>query len=133
MVVHINVRPMVKHIQGTVDVDFQRRGDILRLRLGLFQKQPVQVSQDRHILRARVLQVIPVHQPCAAVNNGPLNRGKPLLAADHQVAQGQDKIAFQRDGVFIIRIVQVNVHRIDIVGGSRGNVNDLPLGAELLY
>ena len=47
VVVHVNVRPMVEHIQGTIDVDFQRRGDILCLRLRLFQKQPVQVAQDR--------------------------------------------------------------------------------------
>ena len=133
MVVHVNVGTVIEHIQGAIDVDFQRRSDILCLRLRLFQKQPIQVAQDRHILRARVLQVIPVHKPRAAVNDGPLNRGKPFLAADNQVTQRQDKITFQCDGVFIIRIVQVNVHRIDIVGGSRGNVNDLPLGSKLLY
>ena len=105
VVVHVNVRPMVEHIQGTIDVDFQRRGDILCLRLRLFQKQLIQVAQDRHILRAGGLQIIPVHKPCAAVNDGPLNRGKPLLAANNQVTQRQDKIAFQCDGVFIVRIV----------------------------
>ena len=133
VIVHINVGAVVKHIQGTIDIDFQCGGDILRLRLGLLQKQLIQVAQDWHIFRERVLQIIPVHKPRAAVNDGPLNRGKSLLAADNQVTQRQDKITFQGDGVFIIRIVQVNVHRIDIVGGGRRNINDLPLGAKLLH
>ena len=38
-----------------------------------------------------------------------------------------------RDRVFIIGIVQIDVHRVDVVRGSRGNINDLPLGTELLY
>ena len=87
MVVHVNVGTVIEHIQGAIDVDFQRRSDILRLRLRLFQKQLIQVAQDRHIFRAWVLQIIPVHKPRAAVNDGPLNRGKPFLAADNQVTQ----------------------------------------------
>ena len=42
-------------------------------------------------------------------------------------------VTFQGDRVFIVRIVQVNVHRIDVVGGVRGNVNDLPLVSKLFY
>src|SRR5699024_910814 len=93
----------------------------------------VQVPQDRHVFRARVLQIVPVHKPCAAVNDRLFNGGKPLLAADDKVTQRQDKITFQGDRVFIVRIVQVNFHRIDVVGGVRGNVNDLPLVSKLFY
>ena len=133
MVIHLDIGTVVKHIQGTIDVDFQRRGDILRLRFALFAKEVVQIPQDWHVFRARVLQIVPVHKPCAAVNDRLFNRGKPLLAADDKVTQRQDKITFQGDRVFIIRIVQVYIHRIDVVSGVRGNVNDLPLSSKLLY
>lgn len=57
----------------------------------------------------------------------------PFFAPDDKVTQRQDKITFQSDRVFIIGIVQIDVHRVDVVRGSRGNINDLPLGTELLY
>ena len=75
MAVHVDVAPMIKHIYAAVDIDFKGSSDILGLRLALLAKQFIQVPQDWHILRAGVLQVIPVHQAGAAVNDGFLDRG----------------------------------------------------------
>ena len=133
VLIHLDIGTVVEYVQGAVHIDFQRRCDVLGLRLALLPQKPVQVPQDWHLLRARILQVVPVHQTGAAVNDGFLNRGKPLLAPNDKVAQGKYKITFQRHRVFIIRIVQVDVHWVDIVGGIGGNVNHLPLCAEALH
>ena len=74
-----------------------------------------------------MLQIIPVHQTNAAVDDGLLNRFETGLAADDQFTQGQNEICLQADRAFVFRIVQVNVHRIDVLLAVGRDVDDLPL------
>ncbi len=128
-VVDVHVAAVVEHVEGAGDVDFQRRGDVLRLFLILHPQQVVQVLQNGHILRARIVEVVLIHQPHTAVNDGFLHRLQPVLAAHDQLAQRQDKVGFQGQRAFIVRIVQVQVHRVDVVGGGGRNLDDLPVQA----
>ena len=56
-------------VEGAGDVDFQRRGDVLRFFFVLRPQQVVQGLQNRHILRARVIEVVLIDQPHTAVND----------------------------------------------------------------
>ena len=53
--IHIHVRVMVEHIQRAGDVDFQSSGDVLRFLFILRTEGVIQVLQQRHILRFRVI------------------------------------------------------------------------------
>ena len=44
------------------------------------------------------------------------DRLQAILTAHNQLTEGQDKISFQCYRVVILRVVQVDVHRVDIVG-----------------
>ena len=57
-VVDVHIALMVKHIEGAGHIDFQRRGDVLRLFLVLRPQQVVEVLQDGHILRAGVIEIM---------------------------------------------------------------------------
>ena len=126
-VVDVHVGPVIEHIQTAGDVDFQRRGDEMGLLFLLFQQKVIQVLQDGHILRPGVGQIVPVDQPDAAVNDGLFHRLQPVLAAHHNVAEGQQEIHLQRQRAFIVRIVQVEVHRIDVLLAGGGNLDNLSL------
>ena len=128
-VVDVHVAAVVEHVEGAGDVDFQRRCDVLRLFLILRPQQVVQILQNGHILRARIVEVVLIHQPHTAVNDGFLHRLQSVLAAHNQFTQRQDKVGFQRQRAFIVRIVQVQVHRVDVVGGGGRNLDDLPVQA----
>ena len=107
---------MVEHIQRTGDVDFQSGGDVLRFLFILRTEGVIQVLQQRHILRFRVIEVVPVDDANAAVDDGLFHRGKPVLAADDQLAQRQNEVGFQAQRVIIVAVIQIQVHRIDVAG-----------------
>ena len=92
-------------------------------------QQVVKVLQNGHILRAGVIEIGLIDQPHTAVNDGFLDRLQALFAAHDQLAQGQNEVGLERQRAFIVRVVQVQVHRIDIVGGSGRNLDDLPMQA----
>ena len=117
---------MVEHVEGTGNVDFQRRGKPLGLRLRLLAEKRVEVPQHRHFLRPGVLQVLPVDHMDAAVHHRFLHRLQPGLAAHNQLHEGEDEVAFQRQGVIILRVVEGNVHGVDVLVGGGGNVDHLP-------
>ena len=73
---------MVEHIQRAGDVDFQSSGDVLRFLFILRTEGVIQVRQQRHILRFRVIEVVSVDDAHTAVDDGFFHRGKPVLAAD---------------------------------------------------
>ena len=58
------------------------------------------------------------------VNDGPLHRLQAILAANDQLHQRQDKVGFQRHRVFLVK-AQVNVHRVDVVGAVRGDLDEM--------
>ena len=47
-----------------------------------------------------------------AVNDGLLNGLQTLAPADNQLAQGQDEVRFQAEGIVLIGIVEVDVHGV---------------------
>ena len=126
-VVDVHIALVVEHIEGAGHIDFQCRGDVLCLFFLLCPQQVVKVLQDRHILRAGVIEVSLIDQPHTAVNDGFLHRLQALFATHDQLTQGQDKICFQGNRIILFRIVRIDVHRIDILRAGRTDFNDLPL------
>ena len=61
----------------------------------------------------------------AAVDDRFLHRLEALLAAHHQLAQGEDEVGFQGHGVVLLGVVQVDVHRVDILRTGRADPDDL--------
>ena len=61
----------------------------------------------------------------ATVDDRLLYRLQALLTAHDKLTQRQNKICLQSDGVVIIRIVHVDVHRIDVLCTGRCDLNDL--------
>ena len=78
---------MVKHPQRTIDVDFQSRGDTLRLPFFLLSQAVVQITERGHILRLRVVQIFLVDQRQAAVNDRLLFRLHAIPCAHDKFAQ----------------------------------------------
>ena len=116
---------MVEHVQTAGDVDFQRRGDELGLLFLLRPESIVQILQDGHILRPGVGEVLLIHQPHTAVNHCFLYRLEAVFTAHNNVAEGQQEVHLQGQRAFIIRIVQVEVHRVDILLAGGGNLYHL--------
>ena len=54
-----------------------------------------------------------------------------VLAADNQLTHGEDKVGFQRQRVFLFRVVRVDVQRIDVIRADRRDADDLT--TELLH
>ena len=73
-VLNVHVCPVIEHIQRAGDVDFQCRRHILRFLFLLTAQLLIKVLQHRHIFWLRVIQVIPVDQTHAAVDDGFLDR-----------------------------------------------------------
>ena len=128
-VVDVHIALVVEHIEGAGHIDFQRRGDVLCLFFLLRPQQIVKVLQNGHILRAGVIEIGLIDQPHTAVNDGFLHRLQALFAAHDQFTQGQDEVGLERQRTFIVRVVQIQVHRVDVVGGGRRNLDDLPMQA----
>ena len=93
-VIQFHIGLVVEHPQRTIDVDFQCRGDTLRLPLFLLPQAVVQITERRHILRLRVVQILLVDQRQAAVNDRLFFRLHAIPCAHNQFAQGKNKVRF---------------------------------------
>ena len=122
---NINIGLVVKNIKGAGDVDFQRRCDILRFFFILLSQFLIEITEDGHVLRARVVEIVPIDQPHAAVDDGFFHRHEAVLATHNQLTQAENKVGFQAQRVLVIRIVEVQVHGIDIVRRGGRDFNDL--------
>ena len=107
---------MVEYVKAPGNVKLQCRRDTRRFRLRLLQKLVVEVAQDRHFLRVGVCKERAVHVPNGAVNDGLIDGLQALLAAYDKLAEGEDKVGFQRKGAVVLGIVEVNIHRVHILG-----------------
>ena len=114
-VIQLHICLVVEHPQRTIDIDFQCRGDALRLPFFLLPQAVIQITENRHILRLRVIQIFLIDQRQASVNDGFFFRLHAIPCAHDKFTQGKDEIRFHAQRVIIVRIVQVNVHRIDVV------------------
>ena len=79
---------MVKHIQRAIDIDFQRGGNELSFLFLLFSQAIIEITEDGHILRLGVIEIVLIHHPHTAVNNGFLHGLQAVLTAHDQLTQG---------------------------------------------
>ena len=114
-VIQLHIGLVIEHSQRTIDVDFQCRGDTLRLPLFLLPQAVVQITERWHIFRLRVVQILLVDQRQAAVNDRLFFRLHAIPCAHDKFAQGKNKVRFHAQRVIIVGIVQVDVHRVDVV------------------
>lgn len=106
-------------------IHFESCRNTLSFRLGLFKHKVVQILQDRHFSRIGICKVITINHSHATVDNGLFDRFKSVLAADNQLTKGEDKVCLQCDRAFVLGVVEVDVKRIDILCGSRRNLDNL--------
>ena len=111
--IDLDVGSVVKEVEGPGAVQLQGGGHPPGLRLGLFQQLVVEVLENGHTLRGRVRQIGPVDGPHAAVDHRLFHRGQPAPPAHDQLAQGEDEIAFEGQGVLVVGVVGVDVHGVD--------------------
>ena len=109
---------MVKDVERAGNIQFQRCRNAGGFGFGLFQKLVVKVAQDRHFRRVGVSKERSVNISHGAVNDGLFHGLQALLATNDKLAQGQDKIGFQRKRVVVLGVVEVNIHRIYILRPS---------------
>ena len=107
---------MVEYVKAAGNIQLQRRRNTRRFRLRLLQKLVVEVAQNRHFLRGGVCKERAVHVPNGAVNDGLIDGLQALLAAYDKLAEGKDKITFQCKGAVVLTVIEVHIHRVDILG-----------------
>ena len=117
-VLDIHVGPVVKDIEGAADVDFQGRCNEPGFLFRLLQKDSVQVSQNRDILRPGLIEVGLIHHAHTAVGDSFFNGLEALSAADDELAQGKDKVGFQGQRAFVLKLVEVDVHGVDVMSAG---------------
>lgn len=85
--------------------------------------------QDRHFSRIWICKVITINHSHATVDNGLFDWFKSVLTADNKLTKGEDKVCLQCNRAFVLGVVEVNVKRIDILRGSRRNLDNLTVKA----
>jgi len=128
-VVDVDIALVVEHIERTGYVDFKRRCDVLRFLLVLLSQLVIQVFQNGHVFGCGVVEIVAIHKANTTVDDGLVYRLKPVLTTHNQLAQRKNEVGFEGKRVFIVRIVQVQVHGVDIVGGGGRNADDLSVQA----
>ena len=106
-------------------IQLQGSSHTLGLRLRLPADLVIQVLQDGYILRPGVCHIGTVDCPDTSVYQGLFHRLQTVPASGCQLAEGQDKVRFQGQGVIILAVIQVDIHRIHtLITGGR-DLNDL--------
>ena len=123
----VHVGLAVKDAEGAGHIDFQRRGDVLRLGFPLAAKGVVQIAQHGHVFGPRVCQIPAVHHAHGAVDHGLFDGHQAVSPAHDQLAQAENEIRFERDRVGVFGVVEVDVHGIDAVGTGGRNPDDLSM------
>lgn len=124
-VLDIDVGAVVEEVQGSLHIDFHRRCHMMGFLLLLLKECVVKVLQERHVLRHRILEILLVDLMDTAVNDRLFHRLQAFLAADYQLAERQDEVGFEGKRVIFFTVVCIYIHRIHVLGGCRGNVDDL--------
>ena len=116
---------VVEEVQRTVDIEVQRLGHTVRLRDVLGLQRLHQVAQDGHILRSGVCEVGLVDLLHRPVDDRLFDGLQSRLAPHDELAEGKHEVAFQRQGVLLVRVVKVDVQGVEVVGAGRGQLDDL--------
>ena len=90
--VDIHVGPVIEDGQGSCDVDLQTCRYIPADGISLFQQLVIKILQNRHVLRSRIIEIIPVDLMDASVDDRLFNRLQPVLSAYDQLAEGKNKV-----------------------------------------
>ena len=122
----VHVGRVVKEIEGAGAVEFQGRCHTAGLRLRLLQKLLVQVLEQGRLAVPDPQGHIPVDEPHTAVNHGFFDGLQAVLAAHHQLTQGQQKIRFHGKRAFVIVQVKLDVHGVNVAGRAGGDLDHLP-------
>ena len=123
--IEVDVGRMVKEVEGACAVKLQRRGDPLGLRLRLAQQLLIQILEQRRFGLVQPQRQFPVHLTHTAVNDGFLNGLQTVPASHHQLTQRQQKIRFQGQRAIPAAHVHLNIHRGNVVGTVRRDLDDL--------
>ena len=110
---------VVKEVQRTVHIQVQRLSYPVGLRDALCQKRLHQIAQDGHILRSGVGKIRLIDLLHSPVDDGFFDGLQPCLTAHDELAEGQDKVGFQRQRVLLVRVVEIDVQGVHIVGAGR--------------
>ena len=116
---------VVEEVEGTVHIQIQRLRHPVGLRDTLRHQRLHQVAQDGHILRPGVGKVILIdflHRP---VDDRLFDGLQPRLAPHDELTEGKHEVTFQRQRVLLVRVVEVDVQGVQIVGAGRGQTHHL--------
>ena len=98
-----------------------------RFRFVLRQQGVVQIFQQRHIFRGRILEILAVDHMNTAVNDRLFYRLQALFAAHHQLTQRKNKVSFQCQRIVLLAVIAVDVHRVDILRAGGTDVDNLSM------
>ena len=122
----VHVGGVVKEVEGAGAVELQGRRYPLGLRLRLLEQLFIEVLEQRGLAVPDPQGQLPVDLPHTAVNDGFLDGLQAVLAAHHQLTQGEQEVGLHGQGALVPAQVKLDVHRVDMVGAVRGNFNHLP-------
>ena len=126
-VFNVHIGTVVKDIQAAGHIEVKGLRHTVGLRDVLGGQGGVEVGEDRHLLRAGVCQIGPVDYLHGPVDHRLFDRLQTVLAAHHQLTERQHEVAFQRQRVFVLAVIQVDVQRIYIVPAGGGQLDNLPM------
>ena len=124
-----HIGSVVEHIQGTRHIDFKRRCHMTCLRFFLFDQFLIQISQNWHVFRSWIFKIPLIDLMDTPIDDSFFYRFQTILASYDKFTQRQDKICLQRDWIILIRIVHINIHRIDKLIGCGTDFNNLTIQA----
>ena len=124
-VIDVHIGSIVEQLQRTLHIDFQCSRHMMGFFLVLFEKCVIQVLKDRHIFRNRIVKISLVNLMHTTVNNCLFNGLQAVLTSHDQLAEGKNEVCFQGNRVIILRVVDIDVHGIDIVGTGRTDLDYL--------
>ncbi len=110
---------MVEEVERAVYIQVKRLGHTVRLRDALRHERVQQIAQHGHILRPGIREVRLVDHLHGSVNDGFLDGLQPCLAAHDKLTEGQHEVAFQRQRVFFLAVIEVDIQGIHIVAAAR--------------
>ena len=116
---------VVEEVERAVYIQVERLSHALRLRDALRHERVQQIAQHGHILRPRVREVRLVDHLHGPVNDGFLDSLQPRLAAHDKLAERQHEITFQRQRVFFLAVIEVDIQGIHIVAAVGGKPDHL--------
>ena len=116
-VIGIHVGMMIEDLVRAGYIDFQYGCQVTSTRLINLQETRIEIFQGGQIRWFGVLQVGLIDQLNTAVKHRFFFRFEPTFPASCQLHEGKDEVHLERDRVFFLAVVQVEVEWIDVLAG----------------